>query len=285
MAVSDSELGAYLRRAVLAVIVVICVAAVVAAVRTHSSRKAYRAVYRLDAAGAKDTESDLQRTVAVLTGRLEALQREFKLGRCSVRSLPPDRVEVKISCADSPQAPLAWLTMQGKAEFRLLHPEDGILTKAGRQALPPEYEVKVYKERRYILSRLGDLKTVETEYAILSKPSLVIGRFKGVTMTVTGAGQSVVLTFRFSEEDARAFGALTALNAGRKMAMLVDGEIFFPPKEIESAVPAGSVQVQGFFYIPPVRRLAEMLDAGSLPLPLTEESRAPAGVGASTGKD
>jgi len=273
MVVGESGLRAYLQRAVLAVILATCVVTVVVAVRAHASRKEYRAAYRLGVAGARVTESDLERTVAVLNGRLEALRREFRMGRCSVRPLPPDVVEVEVTCTESPEEPLTWLTMQGKAEFRLLHPDDGALTKAGGKALAPEYEVKVYRERRYILSRLGDLKTVQTPYAILRKPSLEIEGFKNVTISVTGAKQSVVLTFRFNEDDAKSFGALTALNAGRKMTMLVDGEVFFPPKEIESAITAGSVQVQGYFYIPPVRRLAEMLDAGSLPLPLTEVSR------------
>jgi preprotein translocase subunit SecD len=56
------------------------------------------------------------------------------------------------------------------------------------------------------------------------------------------------------------------------MAMLIDGEMFFPPKEIDSAVTAGAVQVQGFFHIPPLRRLAATLNCGSLPAPLEEVS-------------
>jgi preprotein translocase subunit SecD len=273
MSLIPSEIGGFLKRALLLLAVLLCVFAVAAALWQRAGRKTYRVVYRLGEPGTRPTAAELDRTVQVLSARLEALRRELKTGSGSVRALPPDRVEVEASLSDDATAFLTWLAMQGKAEFRLLHPEDDVLERAGAEALPPEYEVKTYTERRYILTRLGDLKTVENRYAVLREPSLVVHGFQGASIATTGAARSVVLTFRFTDEDAPAFAALTALHAGRKMAMLVDGEMFFPPRQIESAVSSGSVQAQGFFYIPPVRRLVEMLSAGSLPRPLAEVSR------------
>ena len=52
------------------------------------------------------------------------------------------------------------------------------------------------------------------------------------------------------------------------MAMLIDGEMFFPPGHIEGAVTGGRVQMQGFFLKRPMRRLARLLECGSLPGPL-----------------
>jgi preprotein translocase subunit SecD len=160
--------------------------------------------------------------------------------------------------------------MQGKAEFRLLHPRDDILLEARAEALPPQYEARVYREKRTILTKLGRVKTVEHQYAVEREPILTVSGFKAVEFAAVGARKNVVLTFRFNEPDAEAFGALTALHAGRRMAMLMDGAMFFPPKRIESAVTVGGVQVQGFFHIADSRRLAKVLDCGSLPAALEE---------------
>jgi len=162
--------------------------------------------------------------------------------------------------------------MQGLVEFRLVHPDQDILEARGPQGLPSSYEVKVYRRRRYMLTRLNELETVEERYAVEREPILRVAEFEEVTMDTVGPQKRVVMTFRFGKDDAEAFGRLTALHAGRRMAMLIDGEMFFPPKEIEAAVTSGAVQVQGFFHIPPLRRLAAALDCGSLPAPLQEVS-------------
>jgi len=272
MAAAASELGRYLKRAVIVTGAVLCLFAVAAAVWARAGRRTYRAVYRLGGPDGQGGEAHLQRTAQVFSARLGELRREFRLGSCAVRPLPPDRVEVQMTSGGDPLGPLAWLAMQGKAEFRLLHPQDDILDRAGPQGLPPEYEVKAYREQRFVLARPGEMETVEYRYAVQREPLLVVTEFRRVTMETVGAHKMVVVTFHFTGDDARAFGELTALHAGRKMAMLIDGEMFFPPREIESSVTGGSVQAQGYFQIPPMRRLARMLDCGSLPVPVEQET-------------
>jgi preprotein translocase subunit SecD len=202
---------------------------------------------------------------AVLSARLSALRSALKLGRSSVRPLPPDRVELRLRHRDDFTQALSWLTMPGRVEFHLLHPDPHILESTPPDELPPGYELKVYRERRYILNRLGDLKIVEHQYAVEEEPILKIGRLAGADLETVGRKKAIVLTFTFGPEDAAAFGAVTALNAGRQMAMLVDGEMFFPPKEIESAVTDGRVQVQGYFLARPLRNLISVLQSGPLP--------------------
>ena len=81
-----------------------------------------------------------------------------------------------------------------------------------------------------------------------------------------------MLTFQFQEADAERFHELTALNVARRMAMLIDGRLFFPPKQIQSAIEGGTVQIQGFFYNPPLRKLIKILQIGALPGELEELS-------------
>lgn len=273
MAAKESALSAYLKRVLFAGGVALCVIAVALLIWARAEVQTRRVVYRVGPPGSDVPADQLERTVDVLSARLAALRRELNLGRCSVRPLPPDRLELEIRCRTEPEHALAWLTLQGRAEFRLLHPADDVLETAGPEGLPPEYEVKLYRERRYVLIKLDQLKTVERSYALQREPVLTVQGFQEVKFQTVGTRRTVVLTFYFSDPDAEAFGPLTALHAGRKMAMLVDGEMFFPPKEIESAMTTGAVQVQGVFYIRPLRRLAKVLNCGSLPARLEEVSR------------
>ena len=280
MSATESALTRYLRRALLyggaTMAVYVLVALLVARAQTHE----HRPVFRLGPVGAQVGPAELERAAEVLAARLEALRGEFKLSRRSVTALPPDRLEVRFRCAGDPTAALSWLTMQGRAEFRLVHPSDEMLAKVGPEGLPPDYEVKIYREKRFVLNRLGELKTVENPFAVQRDAVLTVGGFREVTFATVGRQSKVVLTFRFFEADAQAFSRVTALHAGRRMAMLIDGEMFFPPCRIESAVTEGSVQVEGFFHIPACRRLAKVLACGSLPAPLYEpaaDEAAPAG--------
>jgi len=272
MAATIPALGKYLKAALIVTVATLCLFAVAAALRVRAARRTYHAVYCLGAPALQVKETDLRRTVEVFSARLEQLRREFRLSPHGVSPLPPDRIEVRLSCGSDPREALAWLAMQGRAEFRLLHPRDDVLERAGPEGLPAGYEAKTYKEQRFVLARPGETEVAEYRYAVQREPALVVPELRRVTMETVGIHKKVILTFHFADAEARAFGELTALHAGRKMALLVDGEMFFPPKEIESAITGGSVQVQGFFQIPPMRRLARMLDCGSLPLPVQQES-------------
>ncbi|MCK4375651.1 MAG: hypothetical protein KAX19_09990, partial [Candidatus Brocadiae bacterium] len=244
MAARKSALTAYLKRALLFGGTALCLFALIAAIWARGATETHRVIYRLRPPGKAVADGELRDTVDVLSERLAVLRREFKTGRGAILPLPPDRLEVQLRCRSDPVQPLAWLAMQGRAEFRLLHPQDDLPGSVAAEDLPPGYEVKVFRERRYILTRLNELKTVEHRYAVERKPVLTIGEFKEVSFATVGRQRTVVLTSHFKEPDAGAFASLTALHAGRNMAMLIDGAMFFPPKEIESALTTGAVQVQ-----------------------------------------
>ncbi|NLW50609.1 MAG: hypothetical protein GXY85_07155 [Candidatus Brocadiaceae bacterium] len=241
----------------------VCAIAVAAAVWTWATTVTHVVVYRLETPEAAPSPDALNRTVEIVSNRLKALRTDLELGRCAVRALPPDRLEFSVRCRQSPDYALAWLAMQGRAEFRLRHPDAQVVD--GPERLPDGYEVKVYTERRHILTRLNELKAVPHHYAVLREPVMAVDGFRHVGFDTVGAQRAVLLTFEFHQEDERRFAAVTALHAGRQMAMLIDGEMFFPPAPIREAIAGGRVQIQGFFLKRPMRRLARLLECGSLP--------------------
>jgi preprotein translocase subunit SecD len=260
MAAMRTAMAAYLRKVALSGLVLIVCAAVSgllwAWLRTQTGVYLYRV-----------PPAELDEEVEVLNRRLELLRSGLRLGRSRVAAAPPDRVQISLRYRDDPRAALAWLTMPGRVEFRLLHPDEDVLADPGAE--PPDgYETAIYREKRYILERLGELETHERRFAVGSEPVLAIERLADAELVTVGKKKAVVLTFTFEPEDASRFAEVTALHAGRRMAMLVDGELYFPPREIEAAVTSGQVQVQGYFYTPPLRRLVAVLRTGPLPAAL-----------------
>jgi hypothetical protein len=266
---TESVAGRYFLRA-LGVIAVAGLAFVLAsAVWSWRASRTYSLVYRLAPARGALAPADLERTAQVLADRLALLARDFHLSHVSARALAPDRVEVRLKARAAPDLALAWATMPCRVEFRLLQPGD--VQAAG--PLPPGYEVKVYRNQQFILSKPGDLETVRQSYAVEREPAFASDGVQQAAIETTGMHKMAVLTFRFGPKEAQAFAAMTALNVGRRMAMLIDGEMFFPPKEIQAPITGGAVQISGYFQLPPLRKLVKMLNTGPLPGPLEEVSR------------
>ncbi len=238
--------------------------------KTRTTRL-HRTRFRLEAPRT-DGPPPVRQAGRLISRRAEALTDTLRVRGVTVTALPPDIVELEVRTSHDPTAALAWLTMPARVEFRLLHPREGVLEEGAEPDLPPDYQIKLYRARQYRLSPPRRLQTVEQRYAVQRRPALRIDAFRKVELEAVGLHKSCVLTFHFSEKDAREFARLTALHAGRRMAMLVDGEMFFPPKEIEGAVTDGIVQVEGLFHLPPLRKLTRILNLGPLPGRLVEVS-------------
>jgi preprotein translocase subunit SecD len=108
---------------------------------------------------------------------------------------------------------------------------------------------------------------------VRKEPLLRVRGVEEARFSTAGLEKATVLTFQLPKEQAKEFRDITALNVGREMAMLVDGDLFFPPRQIASGMEGGRVQVQGYFYNPPLRKLIAVLSAGPLPGRLEEVSQ------------
>jgi len=267
-----SPLSEYLNKVLIFALVFCVVSIIVTALWTTAVSKTHRFVYRLAPENGVVTGEMVREAARILRARLEQFKREFSLHGCRVQATAANELRVEFRTRFDTQEFQRWLTMQGLARFHLLHPDGDILIKTGYEALPDGYVLKTYRETRYSLSRPGALRTRLYHYAVQASGDMAVSRFSKVRLETVGFHKKTVLTFELPREDAEALRRLTALNVGRKMAMLIDGELFFPPKAIGSPIPEGRVQVIGYFYNPPLRRLVKVLSAGTLPCTLVEVS-------------
>lgn len=91
-----------------------------------------------------------------------------------------------------------------------------------------------------------------------------------------------VVSFRFNQKGARAFGVTTAQNVGKRFAIVLDDKVISAPV-IETPIYGGSGIIRGSFTTESATNLSVLMRAGSLPAPLkVVESRT---VGAELGAD
>ena len=77
-----------------------------------------------------------------------------------------------------------------------------------------------------------------------------------------------VVNFRFNGAGAKAFGTTTSTNIGKRFAILLDGKVISAPR-INGAITGGSGYIEGNFTPETATDLAQLLDAGALPVKLT----------------
>ncbi len=76
------------------------------------------------------------------------------------------------------------------------------------------------------------------------------------------------VAFRFNGEGARRFGDATTRNIGKRFAIILDDRIISAPV-IQSAITGGSGQITGNFTTESATELANLLEGGALPAPLS----------------
>jgi protein-export membrane protein SecD len=76
-----------------------------------------------------------------------------------------------------------------------------------------------------------------------------------------------VVTFRFNNAGARAFGATSQRNVGKRFAIILDDKVISAPV-IREAILGGTGQISGNFTTESANELATLLRAGALPAPL-----------------
>ena len=265
MASNFSIVGRYLFRALLAACAICGVILIAAALIARANTRTHVVTCRLVPDQGEPTPEMLSDTVALMRERMNRLARSHGVGKWSVELTPERMIQIRLRTRFDPKGLLFWVTMPARIQFHLVHPEGDILSRISKDDLPKGYVLKVYHEVRYSASRGGDLIVKEHEYLVREEPAMRVSRLAGVEFSTAGLHKETVLTFRFAQAEGEEFRDMTALNLGRTLAMLVDGEIFFPPRQVDSALEGGVVQVRGYFYNPPLRSLVSMLEGGPFP--------------------
>src|ERR1035441_9447983 len=134
-------------------------------------------------------------------------------------------------------------------EFRMVHEESDQLVKNGE--VPPGCELLKHKERL----RNG---AEQIEQVIVKKQPELTGSAITSAMAVRGNMGESEIEFTLSSEGARRFADITRNNVGRRLAIVLDHELYSAPR-INGEIPSGRGQITGNFSDVEAHQLANVL--------------------------
>jgi preprotein translocase subunit SecD len=179
-----------------------------------------------------------------------------------------DRVLVQIpgGALDREQA-RNLLQKTGFLEFKLVldeAPTEELLRKRHEGGLPPETVIVFEKEK--------DTDRVLGAYLVPKTANLT-----GESLTDARSGMDPrygwVVNFTFNSDGAAKFGKLTGDNVGKRLAILLDGQVYSAPS-LQTRIGGGRGFIHGRFDSQSAADLSVILRAGSLPVPMKiEEER------------
>jgi SecD/SecF fusion protein len=144
------------------------------------------------------------------------------------------------------------LFQQGQLEFRLVHEQSDLLIEAGE--LPPGH-VRLKRELR-LPPLAGRVETV----IVKKKPEpWSNGNMIKRAMVSRGNSGEPEISFILKPEVAKQFAAATRENLGRRLAILIDGELYSAPI-IQSPIETGAGVITGQFDLQEAVQLARALD-------------------------
>jgi len=229
---------------------------------TFDRKEADQAAGRLVLA-LKPREAAHIRDLAVRQG-LETIRNrvdQFGVAEPSIQQQGENRILVQLPGVQDPARAKALIGKTALLEFKLVDertdPESAL--KAGP---PPGSEI--------LYQRRVDKQTREERKVpfLVQKKAAITGR--DVTTARVSIDQNTsepYVSVDFNAAGARAFSELTDANVGKRLAIVLDGNIHSAP-QIRERIPSGRAQITGGFSTDEATDLAIVLRAGALPAPV-----------------
>jgi SecD/SecF fusion protein len=177
----------------------------------------------------------LSEAVEVLRKRVD----KFGVAEPLIQPEGSDRILVQLpglSAADQEDAKTQ-IQKAAKLEFRLVHPNSDEDIKDG--VVQPGYEILKRKQR----TRDGK---ETTEIVEVKKKAEMTGSGIKSAMVARGTLGEPEIHFTLDDAGAKRFGEITSQNVGRRLAIILDSELYSAPV-IQSPIETGSGQITGHF--------------------------------------
>ncbi|MBU1001372.1 MAG: protein translocase subunit SecD [Proteobacteria bacterium] len=180
---------------------------------------------------------------------------QFGVAEPDIRKQQGSRIQVQLPGLDDPQRAIELIGRTAHLEFKLV---DDAVTPAqarikGREVLPHK-----------ILKADG---TYRTESIVVYKEALLSGEYIANAGTNFNQFGQAYVTMTFNAAGGRKFARITGENEGRRLAIVLDGEVYSAPV-IRAKIVGGSAQIEGNFSTEEAHDLAVTLRSGSLPAPV-----------------
>ncbi len=228
-----------------------------------------RLVLKLDTAKIPEEarRDALDRAIEVIRNRVD----QFGVGEIPINKQGKDRIVVKLPGVADRERALRIIRETAHLEFKLVSDDVEALKKVLNNEPVEGYELKYLKDER------GAEPLLIEEESVITGDLLVDAK---TDFASSGFGEPYV-SLTFNSKGAAIFATVTASNVGRRLAIVLDGNVRSAPV-IKEPIPSGRAQISGTFSVDEANDLSLILRA-PLPAPrIVEEERT---VGPTLGAD
>jgi len=211
----------------------------------------------------KPREAAHIRDLAVRQG-LETIRNridQFGVSEPSIQQQGENRILVQLPGVQDPARAKALIGKTALLEFKLVD-ERTDAESALRSGPPPGSEI--------LYQRRIDKQTREERKVpfVVQKKAAITGRDVATArVSIDQNTSEPYVSVDFNASGARAFSELTDANVGKRLAIVLDGNIHSAP-QIRERIPSGRAQITGGFSTEEATDLAIVLRAGALPAPV-----------------
>jgi preprotein translocase subunit SecD len=211
----------------------------------------------------KPREAATIRELAVRQG-LETIRNrvdQFGVAEPSIQQQGENRILVQLPGVQDPARAKALIGKTALLEFKLVD-ERAEPEAALRTGPPPGSEI--------LYQRRVDKQTREERKVpfLVQKKAAITGRDVATArVSIDQNTSEPYVSVDFNAAGARAFGDLTDANVGKRLAIVLDGNVHSAP-QIRERIPSGRAQITGGFTTEEATDLAIVLRAGALPAPV-----------------
>ncbi|MDP8265094.1 MAG: protein translocase subunit SecD [Candidatus Aceula lacicola] len=198
------------------------------------------------------------RAMEILRNRIDGIG----VGETVIQRQGDNQILVQLPGVTDRDSALAMIGKVAQLEFKIVSDDPNLLSKALSGEIAPGYILKYTKdeEKRPILLE---------EKAVLSGQAISDAR---VDFDQRGFGQPRI-SISLNSEGSKEFAKITRENVGKRLAIVLDGEVLSAPN-IREPILTGSAEITGLFTFEEANLLALSLRSGALPAPMyIEEER------------
>jgi preprotein translocase subunit SecD len=210
------------------------------------------------------SEADRIRVFAVDQG-LETIRNridQFGVAETTVVKQGTNRILVELPGVSDQARARQLIGKTALLEFKMLD-ETNSLEEALKGTVPPGSQVLYQQETDPATGR-----TNRTPYLVQKRVLLTGGDLNDAQVDLTGAsGKGPAVSMNFNSRGARTFALVTEENVGKRLAIVLDDNVYSAPV-IQEKISGGRAQITGRFTVEEATDLAIVLRAGSLPAPV-----------------
>ncbi|MGL5956381.1 MAG: protein translocase subunit SecD [Brevinema sp.] len=223
----------------------------------------------------QEKEAALLRSLEILKNRIDA----FGVAEPAIRPTFDGKITIELPGVSDPNLLKEGLSNVGKLEFRFVNqelmnilagqgvPYDGRYGLLNRDDVPATFILPLDTTWvSYWENDTTDIPQLKGWYLIYKKVDLDGTAIKSATAETDNLGRNVV-SFELTDEGGDLFADITKNNINKQFAIILDDRVRSAPV-IQGEIPNGRGQISGTFGLSEANYLANILEAGSLPVRL-----------------